>query len=242
MASYTLDDLSRLIDHTNLHPDATIEDMETLCEEAKQYHFKMVAINSVQSQRCSKFLANTDIHVGAAIGFPLGQTTIASKVFETKDAISNGATEIDYMVNLTEVKASNWDYVKDEMTQIVNICHKASVDRTEEIPCKVIFENCLLTKEEIKQLAEIALEVRPTFIKTSTGFSHGGATVDDVRLMKEIVGDKVQVKAAGGIRDAQTFLDMIRAGATRIGCSAGIPIIEEIKADFQNKGINSIEL
>ncbi len=240
--SYALDDLARLVDHTNLHADATEADMAKLCDEAKAYHFKMVAINSGQSARCAKLLAGTDIHVGAAIGFPLGQTSIASKVFETKDAIANGATEIDYVVNLTEVKAANWDYVRDEMTQIVEVCRKASKGREEEIPSKVIFENCLLTDDEKIKLAQIASEVEPTFIKTSTGFSTSGATVADVALMKANCGNKVHVKAAGGIRDADTFLDMVRAGATRIGCSAGIPIIDELRRRFEEQGIESIEL
>ena len=242
MATYTLDDLARLIDHTNLHADATEADMVKLCDEAKRYHFKMVAINQVQSGFCAKQLAGTDIHTGAAIAFPLGQTSIAAKVFETRDAIANGASEIDYVVNLTQVKAGNWDYVKNEMTQIVEVCHEASEGRDEEIPSKVIFENCLLTDNEKVKLAEIAREVGPTFIKTSTGFSTGGATVEDVRLMKAHCGDKVQVKAAGGIRNADTFLDMVRAGATRIGCSAGIPIIEELRQRFEKQGIESIEL
>ena len=192
--TYTLDDLSRLVDHTNLHADATEADMAKLCDEAKRYHFKMVAINQVQSHFCADQLAGTDIHVGAAIAFPLGQTSIATKVFETRDAIENGATEIDYVVNLTQVKAGNWNYVKDEMTQIVQVCREASRGREEEIPSKVIFENCLLTDNEKIKLAEIAREVEPTFIKTSTGFSTGGATVEDVKLMKAHCGDKVQVK------------------------------------------------
>lgn len=240
--TYTLDGLSRLVDHTNLHADATEADMKKLCDEAREYHFKMVAINSGQSARCAKYLAGTDIHVGAAIGFPLGQTSIASKMFETQDAIANGATEIDYVVNLTEVKAANWDYVTDEMTQIVNVCRKASEGREEPIPSKVIFENCLLTDDEKIKLAQIASEVKPTFIKTSTGFSTGGATVEDVRLMKANCGPDVQVKAAGGIRNADAFLDMVRAGATRIGCSAGIPIINELRRRFEAEGIDSIEL
>lgn len=242
MSTYTLDDLARLVDHTNLHADATEADMTKLCDEAKTYHFKMVAINQVQSKFCSEQLAGTDIHTGAAIAFPLGQTSIAAKVYETKDAIANGASEIDYVVNLTQVKAGNWDYIKDEMTQIVEVCREASKGREEEIPSKVIFENCLLNDDEKIKLAEIAREVEPTFIKTSTGFSTGGATVEDVKLMKAHCGDKVQVKAAGGIRDADTFLDMVRAGATRIGCSAGIPIIDELKHRFERQGIDSIEL
>ena len=128
MKSYTLDDLARMIDHTNLHTDASPKDMEVLCNEAKEHHFAMVAINQVQSGLCAKLLEGTDIHTGAAISFPLGQTTIASKVFDTKDAIANGANEIDYVVNQTEVKASNWDYIKDEMSkqQIVHYVDSVS--------------------------------------------------------------------------------------------------------------------
>lgn len=239
---YTLDDLARLVDHTNLHADATVADMERLCDEARRYHFRMVAINSGQSARCAALLAGTDIHVGAAIGFPLGQTSIASKVFETRDAIESGATEIDYVVNLTEVKAGNWDYVRDEMERITAVCREASEGRAEAIPCKVIFENCLLDEAEKLGLCRVASEVRPDYVKTSTGFSTGGATVEDVRLMREHVPAEVQVKAAGGIRDADAFLDMVRAGATRIGCSAGVPIVEELGRRFRERGVDSIEL
>lgn len=236
MKQYSLDDLSRLIDHTNLHADANTEDMKKLCEEAKQYHFKMVAINQVQSACCAEFLKGTDIHVGAAISFPLGQTTIESKVFDTENAISHGANEIDYVVNLTEVKNKNWNYVEDEMTRIVEVCRKHNVTS------KVIFENCYLEKEEIKKLSEIAKKVCPDFIKTSTGFGTGGATFEDVKLMKECVGDTVKVKAAGGIRNAETFLEMIRCGAERIGTSAGIAIIEEIKEKIEKENIEFIEI
>lgn len=236
MSAWTLDDLARLVDHTNLHPDATEEDMKRLCDEAKRYHFKMVAINQVQSRFCAEQLAGTDIDTGAAIAFPLGQTSIAAKVFETRDALANGANEIDYVVNLTEVKQHNWDYVEDEMRQIVAVCNEAGV------PSKVIFENCYLTNEEKLRLCEIAREVKPTFVKTSTGFGTGGATVEDVALMYDNVGEEVLVKAAGGIRDADTFLDMVRAGARRIGCSASIPIIEEIARRMEEAGVDSIEL
>ncbi|MCR5392126.1 MAG: deoxyribose-phosphate aldolase [Olsenella sp.] len=236
MATYTLDDLSRLVDHTNLHPDATEDDMRKLCDEAKSYHFKMVAVNQVQSKFCSEQLAGTDIDTGAAIAFPLGQNSIAAKEFETRDALANGANEIDYVVNITQVKAHNWSYLEDEMRTIVDVCKGAGV------PSKVIFECCLLTEEEKVALCKVARKVGPTFVKTSTGFSKWGATIEDVRLMKENVGPDVQVKAAGGIRDADTFLNMVRAGATRIGCSAGIPIIEELKRRFAEQGIHSIDL
>ncbi len=240
--TYTLDDLARLVDHTNLHADATDADMKRLCDEARRYHFKMVAVNSCQSARCSAYLSGTDIHTGAAIGFPLGQQTTAVKVFETKDAIANGATEIDYVVNLTEVKVANWEYVEDEMARIVEVCRAASEGRKEPIISKVIFENCLLTDAEKIRLCKIASKVKPDFVKTSTGLSTGGATVEDVKLMRAHVAPEVQVKAAGGIRSADRFLDMIRAGATRIGCSAGIPIIEEFRRRFEEAGVDSIEL
>ena len=225
MTTYMIDELAQFVDHTNLKANATAQEMETLCSEARAYHFKMVAINQVQSSRCSDWLEGSDIRVGAAIGFPLGQTSIAAKVFETQDAIASGATEIDYMINVTEVKEENWDYLKKEMTDIVAVCRQANV------PCKVIFENAYLTEEEKVQLCKIAKEVQPDYIKTSTGFAPTGATVEDVRLMKQQVGEQVKVKAAGGIRDARTFKEMIANGAQRIGTSAGIAIIEELKKE-----------
>ncbi len=211
-----------MIDHTNLHADACDQDMETLCQEARDHGFAMVAVNSVQSALCSALLAGTGVHTGAAIGFPLGQTTIAVKVFETRDAIANGADEIDYVVNLTAVKNGQWDLVKREMTEIVGACRERGVI------VKVIFENCYLTDDEKIRLCEIASEVRPDFIKTSTGFGTGGATFEDVALMRENVDPAVKVKAAGGIRDAETFLKMVELGAERIGTSAGVAIMAEL--------------
>ncbi|GJM54407.1 deoxyribose-phosphate aldolase [Granulimonas faecalis] len=211
-----------MIDHTNLRADACDQDMETLCQEARDHGFAMVAVNSVQSALCSALLAGTGVHTGAAIGFPLGQTTIAVKVFETRDAIANGADEIDYVVNLTAVKNGQWDLVKREMTEIVGACRERGVI------VKVIFENCYLTDDEKIRLCEIASEVRPDFIKTSTGFGTGGATFEDVALMRENVDPAVKVKAAGGIRDAETFLKMVELGAERIGTSAGVAIMAEL--------------
>lgn len=236
MKRYTIDDFCRLIDHTNLRPDATHEDLKKLCDEAKQYHFKMVAINSAQSKFCSEQLKGTDIDTGAAISFPLGQTSIVTKVFETKDALANGANEIDYVVNLTEVKAANWNYVKDEMRQIVDACNEA------QVPSKVIFENCFLSQGEKIKLCEIASEVKPTFIKTSTGFAKGGATLEDVRLMRKYADPAVRIKAAGGIRTADAFLDFVHAGAERIGCSKGIPIIEQLRRRMEAKGVDYLEV
>ncbi|ERL08103.1 deoxyribose-phosphate aldolase [Olsenella profusa] len=236
MARYTLDDLAQMVDHTNLKPYATDDDMRRLCAEARQYHFRMVAVNQVQSRLCAQELAGSDVHVGAAISFPLGQTSIAVKAFETQDAIANGATEIDYVINLTRAKAHDWNYIEDEMKQIVSICKDAG------LISKVIFENCYLSDEEKVALCGIAQEVEPTFVKTSTGFGTSGATVEDVRLMKANVGDVVQVKAAGGIRDADTFLEMVQAGATRIGCSAGIPIMQEFERRLETMENGYFEL
>ena len=217
----TKEPLVKLFDHTCLYAYATEAHMKKLCDEARAYNFAMVAVNSVQVKLCKKFLKDTDVHVGAAIGFPLGQTTIASKVFETVDAIQNGADEIDYVINITELKDGNYDYIREEMRQIVAECRKANVIS------KVIFENCYLTQEEKEILCKIALEVKPDFIKTSTGFGTGGATLDDVKLMKSIVGDAVKVKAAGGVRDLETCMAMVEAGAERIGTSAAVKITEE---------------
>lgn len=236
MLEYSIEELARMIDHTNLHADASAKDLEKLCSEAKSYHFKMVAINQVQSKLCANLLKETDIDTGAAISFPLGQTTIESKVFDTENAINNGANEIDYVINTTELKNKNFVYLQEEMTRIVAACH------SQNVPCKVIFENCYLTKDEIKKLAEIAKEVKPDFIKTSTGFGTGGATIDDVRLMKETVGDTVKVKAAGGIRNTDTFLAMIEAGADRIGSSSGIAIINSLKKRMETDGVTTIKI
>lgn len=217
----TVEQLANMIDHTNLKAFADDAAFEKLCDEAKKYNFKMVAINPAQTVRCKKKLEGSPVHVGAAIGFPLGQTTLECKIFETKDAIEKGADEIDYVINVAELKNKNYDYIKKEMEEIVKICREAGKTS------KVIFENCYLTDDEKRKVAEITKEVKPDFIKTSTGFGTGGATVEDVKLMKSVVGDEVKVKAAGGIRDLKTALAMIEAGAERLGTSAGVAIVEE---------------
>lgn len=217
----TVEQLANMIDHTNLKAFADDAAFEKLCDEAKKYNFKMVAINPAQTVRCKKKLEGSPVHVGAAIGFPVGQTTLECKIFETKDAIEKGADEIDYVINVAELKNKNYDYIKKEMEEIVKICREAGKTS------KVIFENCYLTDDEKRKVAEIAKEVKPDFIKTSTGFGTGGATVEDVKLMKSVVGDEVKVKAAGGIRDLKTALAMIEAGAERLGTSAGVAIVEE---------------
>ena len=220
-------ELDVILDHTNLKAFATDKDFEILCAEAAENHFAMVAINSAPVALCKKLLAGSGVHVGAAISFPLGQTTIETKLFETENAMENGADEIDYVLNVGQLKQGNLAYIQDEMERMVAVCRKHGV------LSKVIFENCYLTKEEIKAAALIAKEVGPDFIKTSTGFGTGGATVEDVRLMKETVGEKVKVKAAGGIRDLDTCLAMIEAGAQRIGTSSSLKILEEYSQRYQ---------
>ena len=217
----TVEQLANMVDHTNLKAFADDAAFTKLCDEARKYNFKMVAINPAQTVRCKEKLKDSLVHVGAAIGFPLGQTTLECKIFETKDAIKKGADEIDYVINVAELKNKNYDYIKKEMEEIVKICKGAGKIS------KVIFENCYLTDDEKVKVAEIAKEVKPDFIKTSTGFGTGGATVEDVKLMKSVVGDEVKVKAAGGIRDLKTALAMIEAGAERLGTSAGVAIVEE---------------
>ena len=223
ISKMTEKDLCFMFDHTNLKAYASSEDIRKLCAEAKEYGFRMVAINPVHTAMCREILSGTDVHVGPCVSFPLGQNTIEEKCTETLLAISQGADEIDYVTNLTAVKDGRWDYIEREMRTIADICRSAGVIS------KVIFENCYLEKQEIEHLAKIALIAKPDFIKTSTGFGTGGATVEDVSLMKQTVGDAVQVKAAGGIRSWETCKAMIEAGATRIGCSAGIQILKEFR-------------
>ena len=214
------EELTGMFDHTLLKPYATDQEFEKFCNEAKEMKVKMVAINSVPVKLCKKLLKGSPIHVGAAISFPFGQTTIEMKIAETKQAIKDGADEIDYVINISKAKMHDWDYIEQEMKSTVDVCNQNNVIS------KVIFENCYLTKDEIKKLAEIAKKIKPNYIKTSTGFGTYGALVEDVALMKSVVGDKVQVKAAGGIRDYQTCLKMIEAGATRIGTSHSKVILD----------------
>ena len=217
----TKEELARIFDHTFLKAYASRDDFIQLCNEAKSIGAAMVAINSEPVKLCKELLKGTNIHVGAAISFPLGQTTLDIKLAETKQAIDDGADEIDYVINIGKAKMHDWNYIEQEMRSIVELCHE------NQVICKVIFENCYLTKEEIVKIAEIAKEVKPDYIKTSTGFGTSGATVEDVRLMKETVGNEVKVKAAGGIRDWKTCQAMIEAGASRIGTSSSLKILKE---------------
>lgn len=179
------EELAGMFDHTLLKPYATDQEFEKFCNEAKEMKVKMVAINSVPIKLCKKLLKGSPIHVGAAISFPFGQTTIEMKIAETKQAIKDGADEIDYVINISKAKMHDWDYIEQEMKSIVDVCNQNNVIS------KVIFENCYLTKDEIKKLVEIAKKIKPNYIKTSTGFGTYGALVEDVALMKSVVGDKV---------------------------------------------------
>ena len=222
----TAKELARYFDHTLLKAYATEDDFRAFCADCAAYGFAMAAINPAPVALCKQLLRDTPVHVGAAIGFPLGQNTIETKLFETRDAIANGADEIDYVVNLTQLKAGNLDYVAREMDAIVTAC------REKGVLSKVIFENCYLTQQEKLALCAIAREVRPDYVKTSTGFGTGGATLEDVRLMLDHVGPDIRVKAAGGVRDLDTALTLIDMGVGRIGSTASIKIVEAFKAKF----------
>ena len=218
----TRQQMAGMIDHTFLKAYATEADFRKLCGEARQYGFAMVAVNSNPVRLCKQLLEGSEVHVGAAVSFPLGQTTIDVKSFETENAIRDGADEIDYVLNIGELKIGHDGYIRREMERIVGIC------REHQVISKVIFENCYLTEEEILRAASIAKEIKPDYIKTSTGFGTSGAQVSDIRLMKNTVKDAVKVKAAGGIRDLKTCFAMLDAGAERIGTSNSIQICEEL--------------
>lgn len=214
IANLTAEKLAGMIDHTFLKPFGTAENIEKLCAEARKYEFAMVAINPAEVETCVKLLEGSPVRVGAAIGFPLGQTTTECKAFETRDAIEKGATEIDTVINVRALQKGRLDIVKKEIEDMVAICKPAGVI------CKVILETCYLSDAEKETVCQIAKEAGVDFVKTSTGFGTAGATVEDVALMRRVVGPEIGVKAAGGIRDLDTALAMIKAGATRIGTSS----------------------
>ena len=219
----SVEQLAGMIDHTFLKAFGTKEDIKKLCEEALKYKFAMVAINPAEVEICAKLLMGSGVRVGAAIGFPLGQNTVECKAFETKDAIDKGATEIDTVINVRALQKGLINVVTKEIEDMVAICKPANVI------CKVILETCYLTDEEKRTVCRIAREAGVDFVKTSTGFGTAGATVHDIELMRQTVGESIGVKASGGIRDLDTALAMIKAGATRIGTSSGIAIIERFK-------------
>lgn len=210
--------LNKYIDHTLLKPDASQEQIETLIEEAKKYDFASVCVNPTWVSFAAQALKGTDVKVCTVIGFPLGANTPELKAFETSDAIQNGANEIDMVINIGSLKSQNFDLVEKDIRAVVEAAKGTLV--------KVIIETCLLTDDEKVKACQIAQKAGADFVKTSTGFSTGGATVADVALMRKTVGPDMGVKASGGARSYEDALAFIKAGATRIGASSGVAIIE----------------
>ncbi|QGS51912.1 deoxyribose-phosphate aldolase [Spiroplasma tabanidicola] len=210
--------LNKYIDHTLLKPDATKKEIEILCKEAIEYDFATVCINPCFVSLASSILKKTNIGITTVVGFPLGSNTINTKVLELKEALNNGASEIDFVINISAVKDKDWIYVLNEFKEIKNNANSNIV--------KVILETCLLTKEEIIKCCELACEAKIDYVKTSTGFSKAGATFENVKLMKDIVSSRALVKAAGGIRSFDDAIKMIENGASRLGTSGGINIIK----------------
>lgn len=215
------EEIAKMIDHTFLKAYATKDDMMKLCDEAKRFNTAMVAINPSWVRFCKELLKDTSVHVGAAIGFPLGQTPIEVKAYETKKAIEDGADEIDYVINISALKDNDLAYIEKEMQTIVDIC------KAKNVISKVIFENCYLEDEEKITLCKIANICHPDYIKTSTGFGTGGATIEDVILMRRYADQSIAIKAAGGIKTFADFKKFYENGATRIGTSSTLKIIEE---------------
>lgn len=211
--------IARKIDHTLLKPDATVDDITALCDEAKKYQFASVCVNPGNVSLCSNLLKGSNVKVCTVIGFPLGATTTEAKRFEAEQAIKNGAEEIDMVINVGQLKQGNYDYVFNDVNQVVLAAKKNNYI------CKVILETALLTDEEKIKACIICKHAGADFVKTSTGFSKGGATVGDIALMKYVVGSAVGVKASGGIRSREDANAMIASGADRIGASASVKIV-----------------
>lgn len=211
-------ELKDYIDSTILKAEATKEDIEKLCAEAKEYGFKSVCVNPCYASLASKLLEGANVGVAVVVGFPLGATLPSVKAFEAKSSILEGATEIDMVINVGKLKDKDYDYVENEIRAVKNAIGNHVL--------KVIIECCLLTDEEKVKASELTVKAGADFVKTSTGFSKGGATVHDVELMRKTVGLDFGVKAAGGIRTKQDMEDMIKAGATRIGTSHGVDLVK----------------
>jgi deoxyribose-phosphate aldolase len=212
-------DLARYIDHTLLKPDATAEQVDKLCAEAEEHHFAAVCINPTWVKRAAEQLRGTGVSVASVIGFPFGAGTTAVKATETRQAVRDGAREIDMVINIGALKSGMYDLVREDIAAVSDACHEGGAIN------KVIIETALLTDEEKVIACKLALKAKADYVKTSTGYASGGATVFDVALMRETVGPKMGVKAAGGIRTAEDVNEMIAAGATRIGASAGVKIV-----------------
>ncbi|MCD8822260.1 deoxyribose-phosphate aldolase [Staphylococcus gallinarum] len=214
---------AKYIDHTLLKPEATKDQIDKLILEAKEYNFKSICINPTHVQYAAEQLTDSDVLVCTVIGFPLGATTTETKIFETEDVIKKGASEVDMVINIGALKDGNYDLVQKDIEGVVGAANGKTV--------KVIIETCLLTDEEKVKASELSKAAGADFVKTSTGFAGGGATPEDVKLMKDTVGDALEVKASGGVRNLEDFNKMIEAGATRIGASAGIQIIQGLESD-----------
>jgi len=214
--------IEQYIDHTLLKQQASVEDIIKVCAEAKEYNFASVCANAYFASLVSKELEGTDVKTCIVVGFPLGATTKDVKAFEAKQAIENGADEIDMVINVGAVKSNKYDVVKDEIKAVVDVAKGKAI-------VKVIIETCLLTDEEKIRVCQIAKAANANFVKTSTGFSTGGATVHDVMLMRKTVGADMGVKASGAVRTAEDAKAVIEAGASRIGASSSIAIVKGIK-------------
>ena len=210
---------NKMIDHTVLKADTPLETIKRICDEAMEYGFASVCINPCHVAYCADYLKDSDVNVCTVIGFPLGANTSAVKAFETKDAIANGADEIDMVMNIGALKDKNYDLVRDDVKAVVEAANGTLV--------KVILETCLLTEDEIKKACELCVEAKADYVKTSTGFSTSGATIEDVRIMKEAVHGKAKVKAAGGVRTPEDMVKIVAAGADRIGTSAGCSLVKK---------------
>ena len=215
--------INKYIDHTLLKPESTQDQIDNLIAEAKEYNFASVCVNPTWVSRAAEALKDSDVKVCTVIGFPLGANTSRVKAFETKDAIENGADEIDMVINIGRLKAKEYDFVENDIRAVV----EASGDKL----VKVIIETCLLTDEEKIIACKLSKEAGADFVKTSTGFSTGGATEKDIKLMRETVGSDMGVKASGGVRDREFALALIENGASRIGASASIEICEGKKSN-----------
>ncbi|MBY7143341.1 deoxyribose-phosphate aldolase [Virgibacillus sp. NKC19-3] len=213
-------ELAKYIDHTALKPDTTKEAIQQIVDEAISYEFASVCVNPYWVPYCYDRLKDTSVNVCTVIGFPLGATSTAAKVFETEQAIKDGAAEVDMVINVGELKSENDEAVKNDIKAIVNAAKGRALT-------KVIIETSLLTNEEKVRACQLAKEAGADFVKTSTGFSGGGATVEDVTLMRQTVGNEMGVKASGGVRDNKSAVEMVDAGATRIGASSSVDVIQE---------------
>lgn len=217
-------DAAKFIDHTLLKPEATAEQIDTLCDEAAANGFYSVCVNSTWVSRCARRLSGSDVKVCAVVGFPLGAMSPRAKSFETRHAVENGAREIDMVANVGALKSHDLKVVKEDILAVRRACPR-------NVVLKVIIETALLNDEEKVIACQIAKDADADFVKTSTGFSHHGATVADVRLMRRTVGPKLGVKAAGGVRSFADLVDMVNAGATRIGTSSGVKIVSGEQAE-----------